>query len=357
MSIRGARSIAVCALLLCLSACKKEENAEPAAQEKKPAAQATTPKPAETAAKPKPKPKPPEQKPRKVTAKPVATVSVAEGDPHKGQFSLDDATKGLAKGNTLIATLDTELGSLECELYDDKAPITVATFVGLARGLRAWKDKGQWVKKPLYDGTVFHRVVKGFMIQGGDPAGNGSGGPGFVIPDEIWEDAYHDQRGLLCMANRGPNTNGSQFFIMDGKAAHLDGGYTIFGKCSPEDVINKLASVPVKGDRSVEPVKIRKLTVKRILNKDKGKTPDTASSAASGVVPSPEAPKDTPAAKDTTPPKEVAPKKPVVGNTPAAPKSPALPVTPEAPKAEAPKPAPEAPKPTPEAPKPAPSTP
>jgi peptidyl-prolyl cis-trans isomerase A (cyclophilin A) len=119
------------------------------------------------------------------------------------------------------------------------------------------------VKQPLYDGTVIHRVIKGFMVQGGDPNGDGSGGPGYAIPDEIWEDAHHDQRGLLCMANRGPNTNGSQFFIMDGPAPHLDGGYTIFGKCGPEEIVQKLSSNKTMGDRAIEPTKITKVTVRR----------------------------------------------------------------------------------------------
>lgn len=198
-----------------------------------------------------------------VDTKPV-TVKPTAGDPQQGQFTLEEATQGLGGEGRLVATIDTELGKLDCELYEDKAPITVANFVGLARGTRAWRKDGQWVKKPLYDGTVFHRVVKGFMIQGGDPNGNGSGGPGYVIPDEIWANARHDERGQLCMANRGPNTNGSQFFIMDGKAPHLDGGYTIFGKCSPETVIEKLASVEVRGQSAVDPTKINSVTIKRV---------------------------------------------------------------------------------------------
>ena len=101
------------------------------------------------------------------------------------------------------------------------------------------------------------------MIQGGDPAGTGAGEPGYVIPDEIWEGAKHDQRGQLCMANRGPNTNGMQFFITDGAPAHLDGGYTIFGKCGPEKVIEALASVPVIGERAADPPKIEKVTIRR----------------------------------------------------------------------------------------------
>src|SRR6201999_703357 len=137
------------------------------------------------------------------------------------------------KGNgPIVAKIDTSKGTLQCKLFDDKAPITVANFIGLATGKRTWKDpnSGQWVNKPAYDGTTFHRVIKGFMIQGGDPAGTGAGEPGYVIPDEVWAGATHDTIGQICMANRGPNTNGQQFFIMDGVAKHLDRGYTIFGK-------------------------------------------------------------------------------------------------------------------------------
>lgn len=192
-----------------------------------------------------------------------ATVRVSADDPVQGKFSLADATAGLAGTGALLAEIDTDQGKLVCDLYDDKAPITVANFVGLARGLRPFKaPDGKWTKKPAYDGTTFHRVVKGFMIQGGDPTGTGGGEPGYVIPDEVWPGAAHDRRGLLCMANRGPNTNGQQFFIMDAAARHLDSGYTIFGKCGPDAVIEKLASVPVQGDHSVTPSKIKKITVK-----------------------------------------------------------------------------------------------
>jgi peptidyl-prolyl cis-trans isomerase A (cyclophilin A) len=205
---------------------------------------------------------------RKVSAKPVKDVPVSPDDPLAGKFGLADAVKGLPDQGVLTAEIKTELGTLNCELYDDKAPLTVANFIGLARGLRPFKDAdGAWVKKPGYDGTTFHRVVKGFMIQGGDPKGTGAGEPGYVIPDEIWEDAYHDRRGQLCMANRGPNTNGMQFFITDGAPAHLDGGYTIFGQCKPDDVIEKLASVETRGDKSLKPTKILKVTIKRTAKK------------------------------------------------------------------------------------------
>ena len=211
---------------------------------------------------------------RKVTARPVASVAPKEDDPAKGKFTLKDAVKGLPSGKTLLATIETDLGSLECKLFDDKAPITVANFIGLARGTRPWKaGDGKWqTKKPAYDGTVFHRIIKGFMIQGGDTnfkmplaadAQLGTGEAGYVIPDEIWEDANHDRPGLLCMANRGPNTNSAQFFITDAAAAHLDNGYTIFGECSPEDVLHKIAAVEVMHDKPKSAPVIKKITITR----------------------------------------------------------------------------------------------
>jgi peptidyl-prolyl cis-trans isomerase A (cyclophilin A) len=186
------------------------------------------------------------------------------GDPLQGRFTLADATQGLPAGKQLLATLDTSLGTIECKLFDDKAPITVANFVGLARGVRPWlTPAGTWEKKPAYDGSIFHRIIKGFMIQGGDALKNGSGEPGYVIPDEIWPGAAHDRPGLLCMANRGPNTNGAQFFITDAAAPHLDKGYTIFGECSPVDVVHTIASLPVRGDHPLNPPDIKKITITR----------------------------------------------------------------------------------------------
>lgn len=213
----------------------------------------------------KTQPTQPRRKPgfAKVTPRPVKAVKPTPGDPTGGKFALEDATRGLdGTGDRLLADIKTPAGTLECTLYADEAPITVANFVGLARGTRPWNEGGKWVKKPLYDGGVFHRIIKGFMIQGGDPKGDGSGGPGYVIPDEIWG-GNHDERGLLCMANRGPDTNGSQFFILDGPAPHLDRSYTIFGKCGPDELIEKLASSPTKFQRAVDPPKIEKVSIRR----------------------------------------------------------------------------------------------
>jgi len=171
-------------------------------------------------------------------------------DPLNGEFTLAQATEGLPEGDEpLQAVIRTDLGRITCKLFADKAPRTVANFVGLARGKRPFWDarKGEWTKRAGYDGTKFHRVIPGFMIQGGDPLGDGSGAPGYNIPDELWDGARHDRAGLLCMANRGPNTNGMQFFITDAAAAHLDDSYTIFGECAPTEMVSRIARVPQTG--------------------------------------------------------------------------------------------------------------
>lgn len=282
---------------------KPEPTPAPAAQTAAPVETAATTASAAPAPAPMPK---------------VASVPVSPDDPLAGKFTLDDATKGLTGTGGLYAEIQTDLGKLECELYEDKAPITVANFVGLARGLRPFKQNdGKWAKKNGYDGTTFHRVIKGFMIQGGDPQGTGAGEPGYVIPDEIWEGAHHDQRGQLCMANRGKNTNGMQFFIMDGVAKHLDGGYTIFGKCAPEDVILKLSGVEVSGDRSAKPTKITKVVIKRKAKKaDADAKGDASAKPAPSAAPKPAAPA---APKPAVPaaPKPAAPAAPAPAPAPA----------------------------------------
>ena len=136
-------------------------------------------------------------------------------------FSTGLATAGekeKAVTEPLYATLKTSMGIIVVRLYDDKAPKTVENFVGLATGTKEWTDPktGEKVKRPLYNGTIFHRVIPGFMIQGGDPLGRGTGGPGYRFADEFSPDLRHNKAGILSMANAGPNTNGSQFFITHG---------------------------------------------------------------------------------------------------------------------------------------------
>ena len=170
----------------------------------------------------------------------------------------------LASARHVEATLRTDLGVLRCELFQDRAPRTVENFVGLATGEKAWLDpkSGLWLNEPAYDGTTFHRTIAEFMIQGGDRGGTGKGEPGYVFDDEIWPGAKHDRAGLLCMANRGKNTNGAQFFITDAPANHLDGSYTIFGECAPLGVVHEIAHVRTgPGDRPLTPVVIQRVTI------------------------------------------------------------------------------------------------
>ena len=190
-------------------------------------------------------------------------VAAGGADPAAGVFTLADATLDLEGTGPLVARIKTSKGDLTCKLFDDKAPVTVANFVGLARGLRPWKRGNDWVRTPAYDGTTFHRVIQGFMIQGGDPLGTGRGEPGYTFKDEIWTGAKHDRPGLLCMANRGHDTNGMQFFITDAGAAHLDGNYTIFGECSPVSVVHAIAAVPVQRERPLTTVTITTVEVSR----------------------------------------------------------------------------------------------
>jgi peptidyl-prolyl cis-trans isomerase A (cyclophilin A) len=144
----------------------------------------------------------------------------------------------------MYATFKTSMGDIVVKLLPEKAPKTVENFVGLAEGTREWTDprSGQKQKAPLYDGTVFHRVIPQFMIQGGDPLGTGTGGPGYKFADELGPDNKFSKAGLLAMANAGPNTNGSQFFITEVPTPHLDRGHTIFGEVvKGGDLVAKIA--------------------------------------------------------------------------------------------------------------------
>jgi peptidyl-prolyl cis-trans isomerase A (cyclophilin A) len=167
-----------------------------------------------------------------------------------------------------MAKIETSMGTLNCELYGDKAPATVANFIGLATGKKAWMNpKTGTVEhgKPYFDGLTFHRVIPGFMIQGGDPLGAGYGGPGYSFNDEIWE-GQHIQPGVLAMANagvrNGEGTNGSQFFIMEGERPDLDSKHTVFGKCAEVDLVKKIENVPTgENDKPQTPVVMNKVTI------------------------------------------------------------------------------------------------
>jgi peptidyl-prolyl cis-trans isomerase A (cyclophilin A) len=200
-----------------------------------------------------------------LAARGARAQSVCGDDPEKGDFSLDEAVKGLKGGKgPLTATIETSLGTFTCELYDKKSPKTVANFVGLARGLRPFCDEKskKWEKRAFFDGLSFHRVIPGFMIQGGDPLGIGRGGPGYKFDNESDPGLLFDKPGLLAMANAGRNTNGSQFFITEAPQPPLNGGYTIFGLCDPVSLVTKIAGVQRSpGDKPVTDVVMKKVTI------------------------------------------------------------------------------------------------
>jgi len=168
---------------------------------------------------------------------------------------------------TLYATLNTNLGSVVIRLFPDEAPETVANFVGLADGSREWHDPrtGQKALGPLYNGTIFHRVIDGFMIQGGDPLGTGTGGPGYKFKDEFHPSLQFNRPYLLAMANAGPGTNGSQFFVTVGPTPHLNNRHTIFGEVvQGSEVVDAIAKAPTDHrDRPQNDVVINSVTIER----------------------------------------------------------------------------------------------
>jgi peptidyl-prolyl cis-trans isomerase A (cyclophilin A) len=200
----------------------------------------------------------------------------------------------------LYATIATSMGNVVCELFEKQAPLTVANFTGLARGTKEWTDPKtrQKVKRPLYPGTPFHRVIPGFMIQGGDPLGNGTGDPGYSFQDEFSPDLRFDQPGRLAMANAGPGTNGSQFFITEVNTPFLNNKHTIFGQVvEGMDVVTKIINVPRDpNDKPRTPVVIQTIRIQR-FPAEPAKAPATKSTTTKSP-----ATKAPPATK--TPPKK-----------------------------------------------------
>ena len=167
----------------------------------------------------------------------------------------------------MFAKFSTSEGDFKVRLHDDKAPKTVANFVELAEGSKEWTDpkSRQKVKRPFYDGLIFHRVIDGFMIQGGCPMGSGMGGPGYQFADEFGPGLNHDRPGLLSMANAGPNTNGSQFFVTLAPTPWLDRKHAIFGEVvEGMDVVQKIGKLPTgRNDRPARDVVINSVQIER----------------------------------------------------------------------------------------------
>ncbi len=181
-------------------------------------------------------------------------------------FALSFAHAQEKKG-PLYATIKTSMGDIVVHLFDDKAPKTVANFVDLATGKKEWTDPktGQKVKRPFYNGIIFHRVIPGFMIQGGDPLGTGFGGPGYDFEDEFNSELRHSKAGILSMANKGPNTNGSQFFITVRAVPQLDNKHAVFGEVvKGQDVVVAISQTPRDpNDKPLKDVVIKEIVVSR----------------------------------------------------------------------------------------------
>jgi peptidyl-prolyl cis-trans isomerase A (cyclophilin A) len=176
-------------------------------------------------------------------------------------------SSGRIPGMAVYAHFETTLGNFTAELFDSKTPRTVANFTGLAEGTKEWKHPktGKKHTKPYYDGVIFHRIIKGFVIQGGDPLGEGYGGPGYQFEDEFHPSLKHDRAGILSMANAGPNTNGSQFFITLGPTPHLDRRHSVFGAVVEGlDVVENIGQTKTDGrDRPMTPVTMTRVTIER----------------------------------------------------------------------------------------------
>jgi len=168
----------------------------------------------------------------------------------------------------IYAHFTTSEGNFVARLFDAETPTTVANFTGLADGSKEWTDprSGRKVRQPYFDGTVFHRVIDGFMIQGGDPLGQGTGGPGYTFEDEFHPKLKHSKAGILSMANRGPNTNGGQFFITLAATPWLDNKHSVFGEITEGmEVVKKIGSTSTTkpGDRPVKPITIQSVRIER----------------------------------------------------------------------------------------------
>jgi peptidyl-prolyl cis-trans isomerase A (cyclophilin A) len=196
----------------------------------------------------------------------LMAVMSAAGPAAQSKDKKDEKEKKLSPGT--YARFNTSEGNFVIKLFDTQVPKTVENFVGLAEGTKEWTDpkSGDKVKRPFYDGLVFHRVIDGFMIQGGCPLGNGTGGPGYKFADEFNSKLRHNKAGILSMANAGPNTNGSQFFVTLGPTPHLDDRHSVFGEVvEGMDIVKKIGKVRTgANDRPAKPVTMDSVKIERV---------------------------------------------------------------------------------------------
>ena len=190
----------------------------------------------------------------------IVSIAAAAG-------SLQGAQKESTLPTGVYAQFVTSEGNFTVRLFEQEAPKTVENFIGLAEGTKEWTDPrtNKKVKQPYYNGIIFHRVINGFMIQGGDPLGQGIGGPGYTFADEFHPKLRHSKMGVLSMANRGPNTNGGQFFITLGPTPHLDDRHSVFGEVvEGMDVVQRIGATPTDGrDRPLKEVVINTIKIDR----------------------------------------------------------------------------------------------
>ncbi len=252
----------VCAVAMVTAGCGAPP--EPARQAEPPAA---TPAPAPTpAAPPTPDPATPAEKPAAPTAEKPAPSAEKPADPAPADTSKPSASK---HGPGMYAHFTTNHGTMVARLFDKEAPKTVENFVGLAEGKKQWRNPrtNTMVRRPYYNNLTFHRIIPGFMIQGGDPEGTGMGGPGFTFADEFNPKLRHNKAGILSMANSGPNTNGGQFFITLAPTPHLDDRHSVFGELvEGTDTLRAIGKVETNGKAGMplKPVVIKSVRIERV---------------------------------------------------------------------------------------------
>lgn len=204
-------------------------------------------------------------------------TDAGESDPSSGNettevqapqpAALERVTRGITGDGALIATIHTTEGAISCRLFPQKTPVTVANFIGLARGIHPWRDPTDGdiqTRTPFYDGLSFYRVIPDFIVQAGAPEGDPEQGPGYTLPDEFHPDLTHDRPGVLGMASQGPKTAGSQFYITLRPAPHLNAHHPIFGQCRDLDVVSRIATRPADANNRPEhPARIEYITFTR----------------------------------------------------------------------------------------------